>query len=95
MEAEIVRRVLVSRSLTIKDTVREDPDDVLIYATDGAGLTVSAELVVWDGRELRLALTDETSEGNFAIMFPKRDSVRSLQRCMEMSIDEIIEHAEP
>jgi hypothetical protein len=80
----------------INDFAENNNDVLRLYATDGAGLTISVEydLHVTDSDESRLVITDECSEGNFAIMYPTKGNMRSLSACMRVGMNNIIENAE-
>jgi len=90
-EAEALIKGIINSSLTINEITQNDKSEIRLYATDGAGLTVCAE---YNFKEKRLAITDETKEENFAIMYPKKGNMISFRRCFRMCMDEIIQNAD-
>jgi hypothetical protein len=97
---QIIEKAIQNSSMHITNVVDPTSDDeVRLYATDGAGLTIMVEYErthIQDSidEDSYLVITDECSEGNFAIMFPKRGNMRSLSACMRIGMDNIIENAE-
>jgi hypothetical protein len=101
---QIIEKAIKNSSMYITNVV--DPmsdDEVRLYATDGAGLTIMVEYdrihpedcsIEGNDNHSRLVITDECSDGNFAILIPKRGNMRSLSACMRIGMDNIIENAE-
>ena len=92
---EVIEKSVMNSSLTIKDIAVQTETAVRLYATDGAGLTIMVEYTNTSNNEgeAMIQIIDECNEDNFAVMFPKRDNMRSLSACMRMCMDEIIENA--
>jgi hypothetical protein len=99
---QIIENVIKNSSMTITNIAENTVDEVRLYATDGAGLTIMVEYdrihpedcsIDGNDNDSRLVITDECSEDNFAILTPKRGNMRSLSACMRMGMDNIIENA--
>jgi hypothetical protein len=100
---QIIEKAIQNSSMNITNIAENTVDEVRLYATDGAGLTIMVEYdrihpedcsIEGNDNHSRLVITDECSEGNFAIMIPKRGNMRSLSACMRIGMDNIIENAE-
>jgi len=100
---QVIEKSIKNSSMRLTAIAENSVDEVRLYATDGAGLTIMVEYdrihpedcsIEGDDNHSRLVITDECSEGNFAILIPKRGNMRSLSACMRMGMDNIIENAE-
>lgn len=95
---QVIEKAIKNSSMTISNIMENTTDAVTLTATDGAGLTITVEYELKEADTSedysRLVITDECSEGNFAIMCPKRGNMSSLSACMRMAMDNIIENAE-
>ena len=89
---QVIEKAIKNSSMTITNIAENTVDEIRLYATDGAGLTIMVEYI--DGDEPVLSITDEGNEDNFANMFPTKGNMRSLSACMRMCMDEIIENAQ-
>jgi hypothetical protein len=100
---QIIEKAIQNSSMTITNIAENTVDEVRLYANDGEGLTIMVEYdrihpedcsIEGNDNHSRLVITDECSEGNFAILIPKRGNMRSLSACMRIGMDNIIENAE-
>ena len=99
---EIIETSIRNSSMTVKEITENTADEIRLYATDGAGLTIMVEFerihpedsgIYGSDNDSRIVITDECNEDNFAVMAPLRGNMRSLSACMRLCMDEIIEHA--
>lgn len=100
---QVIADAIVNSSMSIHEISENTKDEIRLYATDGAGLFIIVEYdrihpedssINGNDNDSRLVITDQFSEDNFAIMYPKRGNMRSLSACMRMAMDNIIENAE-
>ena len=90
---QVIEKAIKNSSMTISDITTNTENQVVLTATDGAGLTVNVELG-FHNNDWMLTIDDACKEDNFAIMYPTNGNMRSLSACMRMGMDNIIENAE-